>query len=54
MTDFEKMTAKEVLEIYKGRDASEKLFLSDKTVLKTNPAHVLQISHFYQKQLKMH
>lgn len=29
----EKMTAKEALEIYKGRDASEKLFLSDKTFL---------------------
>lgn len=27
------MTAKEALEIYKGRDASEKLFLSDKTFL---------------------
>ncbi len=29
----EKMTAKQALEIYKGRDASEKLFLSDKTFL---------------------
>lgn len=29
----DKMTAKEALEIYKGRDASEKLFLSDKTFL---------------------
>ena len=29
----EKMTAKEALEIYKGRDVSEKLFLSDKTFL---------------------
>ena len=29
----EKMTAKEAIEIYKGRDASEKLFLSDKTFL---------------------
>ena len=29
----EKMTAKEALELYKGRDASEKLFLSDKTFL---------------------
>ena len=29
----EKMNAKEALEIYKGRDASEKLFLSDKTFL---------------------
>ena len=29
----EKMKAKEALEIYKGRDASEKLFLSDKTFL---------------------
>lgn len=29
----ERMTAKEALEIYKGRDASEKLFLSDKTFL---------------------
>ena len=29
----EKITAKEALEIYKGRDASEKLFLSDKTFL---------------------
>lgn len=29
----EKMTAKEALEIYKGRDASEKLLLSDKTFL---------------------
>lgn len=29
----EKMTAKEALEIYKGRDSSEKLFLSDKTFL---------------------
>lgn len=29
----ENMTAKEALEIYKGRDASEKLFLSDKTFL---------------------
>lgn len=29
----EDMTAKEALEIYKGRDASEKLFLSDKTFL---------------------
>ena len=29
----EKMTAKEALEIYKGRDTSEKLFLSDKTFL---------------------
>ena len=27
------MTAKEALEIYKGRDVSEKLFLSDKTFL---------------------
>ena len=27
------MTAKQALEIYKGRDASEKLFLSDKTFL---------------------
>ena len=27
------MNAKEALEIYKGRDASEKLFLSDKTFL---------------------
>lgn len=29
----ERMTAKEALEIYKGRDACEKLFLSDKTFL---------------------
>ena len=29
----EKMTAKEALELYKGRDVSEKLFLSDKTFL---------------------
>jgi transposase len=29
----DKMTAKQALEIYKGRDASEKLFLSDKTFL---------------------
>ncbi len=29
----EKMTAKQALEIYKGRDASEKLFMSDKTFL---------------------
>lgn len=29
----EKMTAKQALEIYKGRDASEKLFLSDKSFL---------------------
>ena len=29
----EKMTAKEALEIYKGRDASEKLFMTDKTFL---------------------
>ena len=29
----DKMTAKEALEIYKGRDSSEKLFLSDKTFL---------------------
>ena len=29
----DKMTAKEALELYKGRDASEKLFLSDKTFL---------------------
>lgn len=29
----EKMTAKQALEIYKGRDVSEKLFLSDKTFL---------------------
>lgn len=29
----EKMTAKEAIEIYKGRDASEKLFLSDKSFL---------------------
>lgn len=29
----ERMTAKEALEIYKGRDVSEKLFLSDKTFL---------------------
>lgn len=29
----EKMTAKDALEIYKGRDASEKLFLSDKSFL---------------------
>lgn len=29
----EKITAKEALEIYKGRDASEKLLLSDKTFL---------------------
>ena len=29
----DKMTAKEAYEIYKGRDASEKLFLSDKTFL---------------------
>ena len=29
----EKMTAKEALELYKGRDASEKLFMSDKTFL---------------------
>lgn len=29
----ERMTAKEALELYKGRDASEKLFLSDKTFL---------------------
>lgn len=29
----ENMSAKEALEIYKGRDASEKLFLSDKTFL---------------------
>jgi transposase len=29
----DKMTAKEALEIYKGRDASEKLFLCDKTFL---------------------
>ena len=29
----ENMTAKEALELYKGRDASEKLFLSDKTFL---------------------
>lgn len=29
----DKMTAKEALEIYKGRDTSEKLFLSDKTFL---------------------
>ena len=29
----EKMNAKEALELYKGRDASEKLFLSDKTFL---------------------
>lgn len=29
----DRMTAKEALEIYKGRDASEKLFLSDKTFL---------------------
>ena len=27
------MTAKEALELYKGRDASEKMFLSDKTFL---------------------
>lgn len=27
------MTAKEALELYKGRDSSEKLFLSDKTFL---------------------
>ena len=37
----EKMTAKEALEIYKGRDASEKLFLSDKTFLGN---HCLRIS----------
>ena len=29
----DKMTARQALEIYKGRDASEKLFLSDKTFL---------------------
>lgn len=29
----ERMTAKEALELYKGRDVSEKLFLSDKTFL---------------------
>ncbi len=29
----EKMTAREALEIYKGRDASEKLFMTDKTFL---------------------
>ena len=29
----EKMTAKQAIEIYKGRDGSEKLFLSDKTFL---------------------
>ena len=29
----DKMTAKEALELYKGRDSSEKLFLSDKTFL---------------------
>ena len=29
----DKMTAKEALELYKGRDPSEKLFLSDKTFL---------------------
>ena len=29
----DRMTAKQALEIYKGRDASEKLFLSDKTFL---------------------
>ena len=33
VSSSEKMTAKQALEIYKGRDASEKLFLSDKTFL---------------------
>lgn len=32
----EKMNAKEALELYKGRDASEKLFMSDKTFLGNN------------------
>ena len=36
----DKMTAKEALEIYKGRDASEKLFMTDKTFLGNHCARV--------------
>lgn len=36
----EKMTAKEALEIYKSRDASEKLFMTDKTFLGNNCVRV--------------
>ena len=36
----DRMTAKEALELYKGRDASEKLFLSDKTFLGNNALRV--------------
>lgn len=47
----EKMTAAQALELYKSRDASEKLFRGDKSYLETKVSGYIQASRYMQKYL---
>ncbi len=47
----EKMTAAQALELYKSRDASEKLFRGDKSYLGNKVSGYIQASRYMQKYL---